>query len=92
MRMRTDHNFYVVWRGVIPGIFEEWDDIEYLVRDVEGAKYSGFDSFDKACEAFLASPREVLPTPDYVGQSGLILRHICPKKDVRVAGSNNSFF
>lgn len=36
--------FYVVWKGLKPGIYEQWADAEKQIKGVEGAQYKSFDS------------------------------------------------
>ena len=44
--------FYVVWVGVIPGIYKCWSTCCVQVRNFKGAKYKSFPSFQQAEQAF----------------------------------------
>ncbi|MEG1563741.1 MAG: ribonuclease H family protein [Bacteroides sp.] len=48
--------FYVVWDGVMPGIYTSWTDCLLQTKGYEGAKYKSFDSRDEAERAFASSP------------------------------------
>ncbi|MDH6356699.1 viroplasmin family protein [Parabacteroides sp. PF5-9] len=44
--------FYVVWKGLQPGIYENWEDAKTQVEGEEGAKYKSFETKEEATEAF----------------------------------------
>ena len=48
--------YYVVWRGVVPGIYTTWAECEQQVKGVEGAVYKSFASRDEAEEAYYSAP------------------------------------
>ena len=48
--------FYVVWRGITPGIYTQWADAEKQVKGVAGARYKSFPSRAEAEAALQAGP------------------------------------
>jgi len=48
--------FYVVWKGVQPGIYDTWTDCRLQVQGYEGAIYKSFDSREEAVLAMNDSP------------------------------------
>ncbi|MDR0394121.1 MAG: ribonuclease H family protein [Tannerella sp.] len=56
MTKRAKQKYYVVWRGVDPGIYEHWTDCQLQIKGYEGALYKSFDTKEEAEEAFADSP------------------------------------
>ena len=54
--------FYVVWNGLIPGIYESWDECQEQIKGVKQALYKSFDTLEEAERAYSSSPH------DYIGQ------------------------
>ena len=48
--------FYVVWEGVIPGIYTSWTDCQLQIKGYEAAKYKSFDTREEAERALTMSP------------------------------------
>lgn len=48
--------FYVVWKGVKPGIYDSWDDCKAQVSGFENALYKSFASLEEARKAFSVNP------------------------------------
>ncbi|MEQ8514525.1 MAG: ribonuclease H family protein [Chromatocurvus sp.] len=48
--------FYVVWRGIAPGIYTSWADAEKQVKGVAGARYKSFASRTEAEAALQSGP------------------------------------
>ncbi len=44
--------FYVVWKGMKPGIYDNWEDAKSQVFGFEGAQYKSFESMMEAQYAF----------------------------------------
>jgi len=44
--------FYVVWNGVNPGIYDNWEECKLQVIGYENAQYKSFETLDKAREAY----------------------------------------
>ena len=47
--------YYVVWKGVQPGIYKSWTDCRLQVQGYEGAIYKSFDTMDEAESALNGS-------------------------------------
>ena len=58
--MAGKSKFYVVWVGVVPGIYTSWDECLQHVKGYKGARYKSFGSLDEAARAY-ASPGDFLP-------------------------------
>ena len=65
MSKESKQKFYVVWRGVNPGIYHSWTDCQLQVKGYEGAQYKSFVSQQEAIYAFSQSPY------DYIGNTSL---------------------
>lgn len=61
--------YYVVWKGVNPGVYDSWTDCQLQIKGYEGAQYKSFSSKAEAEEAMAHSPFH------YIGKSA-------PKKTV----------
>lgn len=46
------NKYYVVWKGISPGIYDNWADCKAQVEGQEGAKYKSFDTEDAAITAY----------------------------------------
>jgi ribonuclease HI len=44
--------YYVVWKGLRPGVFDNWRECETQIRGVEGAVYKSFPGLEEARRAF----------------------------------------
>ena len=49
-------NFYVVWNGVKPGVYSNWNDAKAQVEGYEGAIYKSFPNEKDAQNAFNDNP------------------------------------
>ena len=54
--------FYVVWSGLVPGIYKSWDECQEQIKGVKQALYKSFDTLEEAERAYSSSPH------DYIGQ------------------------
>lgn len=45
------NKYYVVWKGLNPGIYDNWADCKSQVEGQEGAKYKSFDNREEAVTA-----------------------------------------
>lgn len=43
---------YVVWKGLTPGVYDNWAECKKQVDGQEGAKYKAFETREQAAEAF----------------------------------------
>lgn len=48
--------FYVVWKGVKPGVYSSWDDCKAQVSGFENALYKSFPTLGEAEKAFSENP------------------------------------
>ena len=60
MSSKAKQKYYVVWKGVRPGVYNNWTDCRLQVHGYEGAIYKSFDSQEEAEQAMSASPWEYL--------------------------------
>lgn len=56
------NKFYVVWRGLNPGIYDNWEACRLQVEGQEEAKYKAFLSREEATEAFEKGYKHYLKT------------------------------
>ena len=50
--------FYVVWKGVNPGVYASWTECQLQIKGYKGAIYKSFDTEEEAAKAF-ATPAHV---------------------------------
>jgi len=50
--MAKKQKYYVVWRGIEPGVYDNWEDAAEQVLTYPGAKYKSFTSMSEAVRAF----------------------------------------
>ncbi|MDR3194357.1 MAG: ribonuclease H family protein [Tannerella sp.] len=60
--------FYVVWNGVRPGIYEQWEECKLQVRNYSNARYKSFESYEEARKAWEGG---CAGTPENRGRSAL---------------------
>lgn len=53
--MAKKQKYYVVWKGVNPGIYESWIDCQLQTKGYDGAQYKSFESREEAEQAFASS-------------------------------------
>jgi ribonuclease HI len=53
--MSKKQKYYVVWKGVSPGIYTSWTDCQLQIKGYDGALYKSFETMEEA-EHALASP------------------------------------
>jgi ribonuclease HI len=44
--------YYVVWKGLNPGVYDNWQDCEAQIKGIEGAVYRSFPGQEEAISAF----------------------------------------
>jgi ribonuclease HI len=54
--MAKNKKYYVVWKGVAPGVYSSWDDCRKNVHGFENALYKSFSSAEEAQRAFTENP------------------------------------
>ncbi len=52
---KQNKKYYVVWKGVSPGVYDSWTDCQLQIKGYQGALYKSFPSREMAEEAFAAS-------------------------------------
>ena len=52
--------YYVVWKGVSPGIYDSWTDCQLQIKGYEGAQYKSFSTKEEAEEAMAHTPFEYI--------------------------------
>ena len=50
--MKKKQKYYVVWLGNPAGIFDSWRECQLSIKDVSGAQYKSFLTFEEAKKAF----------------------------------------
>jgi len=76
---KSKNNFFVVWDGKIPGIYDSWEKCKQQIHGYAGAKYKGFESHQEAVEAYNS------PYWDYVGKNASSNQKISPDKEALLA-------
>ena len=46
------NKYYVVWKGLNPGVYDNWAECKMQVEGQDGAKYKSFETREEAAEAF----------------------------------------
>lgn len=55
--------YYVVWKGVKPGVYASWAECEMQIKAFEGALYKSFESLNLAEKAFASKPHQYIGKP-----------------------------
>jgi ribonuclease HI len=83
MTKRTRQKYYVVWKGVTPGVYNSWTDCQLQIKGYDGALYKSFDTKEEAEGAFSGSPSDYIgknpktnKKPDKNGQPPYILKSL----------------
>lgn len=88
--MAYKKKYYVVWKGVHPGIYETWDECKLQITGFQGAQYKSFESQQEAIEAYRESykfsPGKKKPASGGVKSNTSIIR---PSISVDAACSGN---
>lgn len=59
MSSKSKKKYYVVWRGVTPGIYNTWDECKKQVTGFDGAQYKSFTDLDEARRSYEKSYWEI---------------------------------
>ena len=54
--MGKKQKYYVVWKGVSPGIYTSWTDCQLQTKGYDGAQYKSFETMEEAERALASSP------------------------------------
>ncbi len=57
--MAKNSKFYVVWRGLTPGIYSSWNECEKQVKGVDGARFKSFKTREEAENALELGPEKL---------------------------------
>ena len=52
--------WYVVWKGLEPGIYNRWDECKLQIDGFEGARYKSFETQEQAVEAYRSNPQSYI--------------------------------
>ena len=63
--MAKKQKYYVVWKGVSPGVYHSWTDCQLQIKGYEGALYKSFDTREEAEQAFASSAFHYVGTVSY---------------------------
>ena len=50
--MGKKQKYYVVWKGIKPGIYQSWEDCKQQINAFEGARYKSYESEEEAKQAY----------------------------------------
>ena len=56
--MGKKQKYYVVWKGVSPGIYTSWTDCQLQIKGYPGAIYKSFSTLEGAKDAYSSNPSE----------------------------------
>lgn len=76
---KSKNNFFVVWDGKTPGIYDSWEKCKQQIHGYAGAKYKGFESHNEAVEAYNS------PYWEYVGKNAVRKPHSSPDAPALIA-------
>jgi len=55
---KAKNKYYVVWKGIKPGIYSNWAECQKQINGYPGARYKGFKTHPSAIKAFKEGPGE----------------------------------
>ena len=61
----SKQKFYVVWKGNNPGVYHSWEKCQNEIKNVNGALFKSFASFEEAKKAFDQGYEEYKQSLDY---------------------------
>ena len=70
--------YYVVWNGIIPGVYDSWDKAKAQITGYDGALYKSFPLKEEADKAFQENPyiyigkKDNKPSTNYLNNSAII--------------------
>jgi len=85
----SGQKWYVVWKGIEPGIYKTWQECKQQIDGFEGARYKSFETQDQAIEAYRSDHRQYIrnkKAPDRNAVSSSVVLH---SLSVDAACSNN---
>ena len=78
MTKKAKQKYYVVWKGVSPGIYSSWTDCQLQIKGYEGALYKSFESEDEATTAFSETPYQHIGTGNKAKKGKLLTENGIP--------------
>jgi len=54
------NKWYVVWKGLEPGIYKTWMECKQQIDGFEGARYKSFETQEQAVEAYRSNPKSYI--------------------------------
>lgn len=57
--MAKNSKFYVVWRGIKPGVYSSWNECEKQVKGFDGARFKSFKTREEAENALESGPEKI---------------------------------
>ncbi len=74
--------YYVVWKGVNPGVYNDWETTKSQIDGFEGAQYKSFATLNEANQAFSMKPYKFLgkkmPNQDTETKTSSFSKEILP--------------
>lgn len=58
--MSKKQKYYVVWKGVSPGVYTSWTDCQLQIKGYDGAQYKSFGTLEEAERALASSPYQYI--------------------------------
>lgn len=49
---KKEQKYYVVWKGIKPGIYQSWTECQQQIKGFDGARYKAFPDAEQATKAF----------------------------------------
>ncbi|MBI9034523.1 MAG: ribonuclease H family protein [Bacteroidales bacterium] len=86
--MAKKQKFYVVWKGVEPGVYSNWDECKKNIEGFEGAIYRSFETLAMAEEAITKNPNSYRKKTEAAGDQR-VGSPIKPSLSVDAACSGN---
>lgn len=84
---KKKNNFYVVWLGYNPGIYNSWDECKEQIFGFAGAKYKGFSTIEEAKEAYSQGFENFIQSKNKTINLASIPQEICICVDAACSGN-----
>lgn len=73
--MAGKRKWYVVWVGLNPGIYDNWNECKAQIQGIPNAKYKSFETIAEAQKAFRSSASEYYSSSSKVGSGAQKLKN-----------------
>lgn len=57
---KKKQKYYVVWKGIVPGVYKSWEECQQQITGYVGALYKSFESLDEAEMAIKSAPHKYI--------------------------------